>query len=339
MSTHAMTPGAALATTEYQGPTDYLPPVDPKAVEQAMLIGDLSQMTDEQRIAYYVAVCRSVGLNPLTKPFQALKGDDGKLSLYPDKGCAEQLRKLHRVSTKVLGRDFFEGLYIVTVQASTPDGRTEEAQAVVPLVKPKGRWEEYDYRGQQRRRFKAEVDQEGQEVQIPLSPTERATSMMRCETKAKRRVTLAITGLGLPEWDQEPDQTAHPMALSLHTPPPPAPEAPLAETVAALYGEGSDPTAPSTLPGHADAPPPAPSRPSTAQNGPQATVTGEVAPHARPPEARSAPRGPRREPAPAASDATTTAPQGETAPPPDLSGPDLFAKEEQEETAEERPSR
>jgi hypothetical protein len=305
MSTNTMIPVAAGVTTEYQGPTDYLPPVDPKAVEQAMLIGDLSQMTDEQRIAYYVAVCRSLGLNPLTKPFQALKGDDGKLSLYPDKGCAEQLRKLHRVSTKVLGRDFFEGLYIVTVQASTPDGRTEESQGIVPLVKPKGRWEDYEYRGQQRRRFKAELDREGQEVQIPLSPTERATAMKRCETQAKRRVTLAITGLGLPDWDGEPGSASHPQTLSLQVPRLPEPDVPLAETVASLFGEPSDPTA---------------------HNGPQATATGEIVP----PDTRSGTRSTRREPATAVSEAADVPPQGESPPPPQMSTEDLFALEERQ---------
>ena len=67
------TPSTALQTIPTPMVQDYLPAVDPKAVEQALLIGDISQMSDEVRIAYYVATCRSLGLNPLTKPFQALK--------------------------------------------------------------------------------------------------------------------------------------------------------------------------------------------------------------------------------------------------------------------------
>jgi hypothetical protein len=194
---------------------DYLPPVDPKAVEQAMLIGDLSKMSNEQRIAYYVATCRSLGLNPLTKPFQAMQGDDGKLSLYADKGCAEQLRKLHKVSMKVLGREILDGLYIVTVLAHTPDGREEEAQGIVPLVKAKGRWEDYEYKGQARRRFKPDIGTDGQEVMVPLSHAERANAMKRAETQAKRRATLAICGLGIPDWEADPASSAHPRALDL----------------------------------------------------------------------------------------------------------------------------
>jgi len=198
---------------------DYLPPsVDPKAVEQALLVGDLSQMTDEVRIAYYIATCRSVGLNPLTKPFQALKGDDGRVTLYPDKGCAEQLRKLHRVSVMVVGREFLDDLYVVTVRASTPDGRQEEAQGVVPMAKAKGSWEQTR---EGKRYFKTQIDGDGKEVTTPLTVAERAAGMMRAETKAKRRVTLAICGLGLPDWDPEPGQSAHPMALALQTPAPP----------------------------------------------------------------------------------------------------------------------
>ena len=220
---------------------DYLPhSIDPKAVEQALLIGDISQMSDEVRIAYYIATCRSVGLNPLTKPFQALKGDDGKISLYPDKGCAEQLRKLHRVSVKVVGREVLDDLYIVTVRATTPDGREEESQAAVPMAKAKGSWKETPSSG--KRYFQTEVGADGKEVTIPLSVTERAAAFMRAETKAKRRVTLAICGLGMPDWEQEPNSAAHPMALTLQTPPVPTEGKPLAETIAEVYGDAQGAT-------------------------------------------------------------------------------------------------
>ena len=197
MSATMNAPSTALQTIPAPVVQDYLPAVDPKAVEQALLIGDISQMSDEVRIAYYVATCRSLGLNPLTKPFQALKTDDGKVTLYPDKGCAEQLRKLHHVSVRVLERQILDDLYIVTVRATTPDGREEESQGIVPIAKAKGTWEDYEFRGEKKRRFKAAIDQDGHEVMIPLSAAERANAMMRGETKAKRRVTLALCGLGV----------------------------------------------------------------------------------------------------------------------------------------------
>jgi hypothetical protein len=43
----------------------------PEAIERAVLAGDLADLTTEQRADYYNAVCRSLGLNPLTKPLCA----------------------------------------------------------------------------------------------------------------------------------------------------------------------------------------------------------------------------------------------------------------------------
>jgi hypothetical protein len=233
----------AMTVTDETPPTlkaldfDYLPPPDPKAVEQAMLIGDLSKMTDEQRIAYYVATCRSLNLNPLTKPFQALTDDDGTLKLYPDKGLAEQLRKRDKVSTKVLGREILDGLYIVTVVARTPDGREEEAQGIVPLVKAKGTWEDWtDRDGKKRRRFKPTVGADGQEVMLQLSPTERANAMKRAETQGKRRATLAICGLGFPDYEAEPTSAAHPQALALRTLSPEEAAKDVSQHIEDLYG-------------------------------------------------------------------------------------------------------
>jgi hypothetical protein len=237
------------ALTPHNGQTapsgfDYLPPVDQAAVARAILIGDISKMDAETCQAYYVATCRSIGLNPLTRPLQALMSDDGTVRFYYDKSCAEQLRKLARVSTRVVSRETHEGLYIVTIEARTPDGRTEEAQGIVPLVRVKGTWETFTTRqGATKRYFKAELDAQGHEIVLPMSHADRANAMMRCETKAKRRVTLAICGLGFSERDGEGE---HPMALPRPAPPDPAPTpadqdvAPVSATEA-LFGEARDP--------------------------------------------------------------------------------------------------
>ncbi len=191
---------------------DYLPAVDPAAVEQAMMIGDLSQMSPEVRIAYYVAVCKSLGLNPLTKPFQAFKNEDGTVILYPDKGCAEQLRKRDGVSMRIVSRDYVDDLYIVTAEASTPDGRKEEAEGVVVVMETAGSWEEGTKRDGSKYRFKREtVGPDGQPVLKRISGTAMAAARMRAETKAKRRATLAICGLGMPE-----SEGGHPMRFDPH---------------------------------------------------------------------------------------------------------------------------
>ena len=39
-------------------------------IESVLAKGDLSKLTEHQRADYYVKLCQSLGLNPLTQPFE-----------------------------------------------------------------------------------------------------------------------------------------------------------------------------------------------------------------------------------------------------------------------------
>jgi hypothetical protein len=134
------------------------------ALESVLIGGDLSKLQPEQRIAYYKAVCESVGLNPLTKPFDYLTLS-GKTVLYAKRDATDQLRKIHGVSLRVTGRETIEGVYVVTAAATDSKGRTDESTGAVTIAGLRG---------------------DGL-----------ANAFMKAETKAKRRVTLSICGLGL----------------------------------------------------------------------------------------------------------------------------------------------
>ncbi len=138
--------------------------IEPAVIERVLLHGDLRQLTPAQKMSYYHAVCASVGLNPLTQPFQYLVLN-GKEILYARREATEQLRKLHDVSIQITAREVTEDCYVVTARATLPSGRTDENIGVVPLGGLKGE--------------------------------SRANAMMKAETKSKRRVTLAICGLGM----------------------------------------------------------------------------------------------------------------------------------------------
>lgn len=66
------------------------------AIERVLVEGDLSPLSTDERARYYKAVCDSVGLNPLTKPFAYIKLN-GKLVLYALRDATDQLRKIHNV--------------------------------------------------------------------------------------------------------------------------------------------------------------------------------------------------------------------------------------------------
>jgi hypothetical protein len=133
-------------------------------VERVAISGDLSKLSASERVSYYAEVCQSLGLNPLTRPFDYLQLN-GKLVLYANKGCTDQLRAVHSVSVQVVDRRFDAeaGVYTVTARASKPDGRVDEDVGSVAI----GR----------------------------LSGEALANATMKAHTKAKRRVTLSICGL------------------------------------------------------------------------------------------------------------------------------------------------
>jgi hypothetical protein len=132
-------------------------------VESVVIQGDLSKLTPAEKASYYAKVCESIGVNPLTRPFEYLKLN-GKEVLYARRDCTDQLRSNRRVSVSIKERDTIEGVYVVTAGALMPDGRADEATGAVTI---KG-----------------------------LTGDNLANAMMKAETKAKRRVTLSICGLG-----------------------------------------------------------------------------------------------------------------------------------------------
>lgn len=138
--------------------------IDWGTLEKVVVQGDLSKLSTEQRLAYYRTVCESVGLNPATQPFEYIKLS-GKLTLYPKRDATDQLRRIHRVSVQISDRQRIEDVYVVTARATTPDGRTDESTGVVNIAGLKG--------------------------------DNLANALMKAETKAKRRVTLSIVGLGM----------------------------------------------------------------------------------------------------------------------------------------------
>jgi hypothetical protein len=163
------------------------PGVSAKTLEEVLLRGDLSPLSPDQRNSYYRAVCTSLGLNPLTKPFEYLSLD-GRLVLYARKDCAEQLRKIHKISVEIVHREKWNECYVVTARATLPNGRYDQSTGVVPIVREGGKWEA----GANGKRFF-----KGDGSYTPLRPDELANALMKAETKAKRRVTLSICGLAV----------------------------------------------------------------------------------------------------------------------------------------------
>ena len=150
---------------------------------QLILQGDLSKLSANDKVRYYNGYCERMGLDPFTKPFDILRLN-GKEVLYCTRSGTQQLNKLHKVSHLITSRDTNAeaGVYIVTSKASLPDGRCTESIGAVNIAGLKG--EAY------------------------------ANAIMKAETKAKRRATLDLLGLGvLDESEAESIPNASTVAL------------------------------------------------------------------------------------------------------------------------------
>lgn len=155
----------ALTTTKENHEDDALAFISnpsPEALQAALAEGQLQKLTVPQRLQFLAATCKSVGLNPITRPFEFITLQ-GKMVMYARKDATDQLRKMYNCSIKIASREVVGDVLIVTARAVLPSGREDESIGAVPW--PKG----------------AEA---------------MAMAAMKAETKAKRRVTLSICGLG-----------------------------------------------------------------------------------------------------------------------------------------------
>lgn len=134
------------------------------AIEQAITTGNLNALNAEQRLSYYKWVCDEAGLSMASRPFDFLVLNN-KTVLYAKKDATDQLRKIHGVSITKVEKEVLDGMCVVTAYARDKHGKEDCDMGAVPVANLKG--DMY------------------------------ANAILKCITKAKRRVTLSICGMGL----------------------------------------------------------------------------------------------------------------------------------------------
>ena len=144
--------------------TSTLHQLDATTLEKLVTSGDLSGLSPEQRVMYYRARCDAAGLDYRTQPFRYMM-TDGKLSLYAEKSATDQLAARDKIALKIVSKGAENEMYVVEVEATNAQGRTTTDIGAVSI---KG-----------------------------LGGTNLANAMMKAVTKAKRRATLSLCGLGM----------------------------------------------------------------------------------------------------------------------------------------------
>src|SRR6266403_3011319 len=140
-----------------------------KTIEEIVVSGSLDELTPEQRLVHYNNVCDAMGIDPRPHPLEYMPVDDPnggrRLILYALKNCTDQLRANRKIKIVKLTREITDDMITFMAEATDKDGAADISTGSVTIKGKKG----------------AEV----------------ANASMAAETKAKRRVTLSISGSGL----------------------------------------------------------------------------------------------------------------------------------------------
>jgi hypothetical protein len=131
------------------------------------LNGSVSHFDKSQKQALLSKLCMTLGLNEETQPFRIYTNSMGEEYIYATKECCAQLRHRECISIEEIDIPIILGNTIsVRVKGSNKHDRTS--------------WE---------------IGSVG--VDATLTPAQEAHAIMTAVTKAKRRLTLCLSGLGV----------------------------------------------------------------------------------------------------------------------------------------------
>jgi len=143
-------------------------------VESMVVRGDVSGLTAEERVRHYMRLCERLRLDPSTQPLMLLRLN-GRDIYYPTKGASDQLAAVWGVDRRMVERPGVveipgAGKIIRAVCEAHWRGRVDTSTGAVPM--PNGGGEAL------------------------------CNALLKCESKAKRRATLSILGLGMLSEDE-----------------------------------------------------------------------------------------------------------------------------------------
>jgi hypothetical protein len=128
--------------------------------------GNIASLSEEDRTRYILALCEALSLDPRFKPIDLIPGQGGALVPYLNRGATDSLarregiQRVTVVSPKVVDIDGVKCVLCIARATDTRTLRYEERTATMIM-------------------------------------RDHANAYMRCETKAIRRATIAVLGIGM----------------------------------------------------------------------------------------------------------------------------------------------
>lgn len=147
-------------------------------VRSFLRTGDLSDMPDKVKDYVLVKMCTHFGLDPILRPFQLIELK-GKAVWYTTKAATDQVAAIRSLTRRFSEVSIDSDRGIAMMTAYVTDGHREEsAIAAVPIMK-----------------FGPPTVRGGEPIKLPLTGEEYANALMKLQTKALRRATMAFVGM------------------------------------------------------------------------------------------------------------------------------------------------
>ena len=141
--------------------------------DKFILSGDVSGYSEAEKVGVLLTLCDKYDFDPIQRPFDVIRLPDGRAIIYANKTAAAIVSVRECVSLKIVDRTFVGDSYVVTVTATNNKGRSVDDDGVVALAGTRKDGTSYRLTGDML-----------------------TNKMMHATTKAKRRATLSIGGLG-----------------------------------------------------------------------------------------------------------------------------------------------
>lgn len=127
--------------------------------------GSIHQLTNPEKRELLAKLCNSLGLNQYIMPFRIYRDMQGHEFIYATKECCAELRHLHHINILTESHSIIDGMCIASVSGNNKYGRVDSEIGAIHIDSLVGQ--------------------------------DKANGVMWAMTKAKRRLTLSLAGLGV----------------------------------------------------------------------------------------------------------------------------------------------
>ena len=127
--------------------------------------GSIQHLANNEKRELLAKICNSLGLNQYIMPFRIYRNMEGHEFIYATKECCAELRHLHNINVLTESHSIIDGMVIASVSGNNKYGRVDHEIGAIDINSLQGQ--------------------------------DRANAVMWAMTKAKRRLTLSLAGLGV----------------------------------------------------------------------------------------------------------------------------------------------